>query len=134
MVMSTPILADAEALLSTVLIDSIQIYDVGDPVTVGYEVTRPLTAVGQPVPSLVQATNLANAVESRTETIYSVKVARGTDIQAGQAVEVLECEQEPDLVGKRLLLDKVSQNGAAIIRKAVASDFQVVNQEGKAGI
>jgi hypothetical protein len=41
---------------------------------------------------------------------------------------------EPDLVGKVLLLDKVSQNGLAMLRKAVASDFDMVNQEGKGGL
>lgn len=134
MVMSTPILADAAHLLSTVLIDSVQIHNVGEPVTVGFTVERELTPVGDPVPALVQTTTLANAVESNVENIYSVKVAQGTVLEAGQAVEVLTCVQEPSLVGKKLLLDKVSQNGSAIIRKAVASDFHTVNQEGKGNL
>ena len=134
MVMSTPILDEAAHHLSGVLVDLIQLYDVGEPVTVGIHVTRALTPVGDPIPGLVQTTTLENAVESRTESTYSVKVARGTAIAAGQAIKVTRCVQEPDLVGKTLLLDKVSQNGAALIRKAVAQDFENVNQEGKEGI
>jgi hypothetical protein len=108
--------------------------EVGDPITVGIEVTRILTPVGQPVPGLVQTTTLENAVESRTSNVYSVKVAQGTPLKAGQAVKVVSCVMEPDLAGKVLLLDKVSQNGVAVIRKAVASDYTVVNQEGKEGL
>lgn len=135
MSMSTQTLGEAARLLAgAVLTDSIQIYNVGDPVTVGFEVTRELTAVGEPIPGLVQTTNLANAVESSTETFYSIKVQRGTVIMAGQAVKVIACAMEPDLVGKMLLLDKVSMNGLSVLRKAVAADFYPVNQEGKGGL
>ena len=134
MVIPTPILVDASNLLSVVLEDRVQIYDLGEPVTVGAHVTRAKTPIGSPTPALVQTTTLANSAESRTESVYSVKVAQGTPLTAGQAIEVLTCRQEPSLVGKFLLLDKVSQNGLALIRKAVASDFQIVNQEGKASL
>lgn len=132
--MSTQTLAEASALLSTVLVDSIQIMDVADPVTVGINVIRSLTPVGAPVAGLVQTTTLANAVESQVESVYAIKVARGTAVEAGQAIKVVTCVQEPDLVGKVLLLDKISQNGLALIRKGVASDTTVVNQEGKEAI
>lgn len=133
--MSTQTLAEsARQLAAAVLIDSIQIHQVGSPVTVGYEVTRALTAVGQPIAGLVQTTTLENAIESRTTSAYSVKVAQGTFLYAGQAITVVSCIMEPSLVGKTLLIDKVSQNGLAMIRKAVASDFESVNQEGKGGI
>lgn len=126
---------DAGVLLGqAVLVDTLQIMDVGDPVTVGTKVVRLLTPVGDPVPGLVQTTSLANAAESQVVNVYSVKVERQTVIQAGQAIKLLTCRQEPDLAGKVLLLDKVSQNGLAVIRKAVASDTTVVNQEGKEGI
>jgi hypothetical protein len=132
MTMSTQTLTESARLLAaSVLLDSIQIYDVGAPVTVGFEVTRPLTPVGDPVAGLVQTTTLANAAESNVESFYSVKVAQGTALNPGQAVRVLACVMEPQLVGKTLLLDKVSLNGAAMIRKAVATDFEKVNQEGK---
>lgn len=134
MVMSTLTLGEAASQLASVLIDEVQLYDVAGPVTVGHEVIREITPVGDPIPGLVQTTTLANAVESRTDSTYSVKVARGTAIEAGQAVKVTRCVLEPDLVGKVLLLDKVSQNGAALIRKAVAADTRIVNQEGKEGI
>jgi hypothetical protein len=133
--MSTQTLGEAgRTLAAAVLLDTIQILDVGDPVTVGSQVTRALTPVGNPIPGLVQTTTLQNAVESRTDNTYSVKVARGTAVQPGQAVRVVTCLAEPDLVGKVLLLDKVSQNGLAMLRKAVASDFDMVNQEGKGGL
>lgn len=135
MTMSTQTLHESARLLTAaVLLDSVQIYDVGAPVTVGYEVTKPLTAVGEPVAGLVQTTTLQNAIESKVESTYSVKVTQATPLAAGQAVKVLACLMEPELVGKTLLIDKVSQNGAAMIRKAVATDFAVVNQEGKEGV
>jgi hypothetical protein len=137
MTMSTPILAEAATLLtSAVLRDYIQIYNVGDPVTVGIQVTRELIPVligGSPlvIRGLVQTVVLENAIESRVNTAYSVKVPQGIPLRPGQAVKVLNCVMEPELVGKVLLLDKVSQNGLAMIRKATASDFENVNQEGK---
>lgn len=132
MVMSTRISHEAARLLEqNILLDRVQLLDVGPAVTVGTQVTRALTPVGGPVPGLVQTTVLQNAAEGLTTNIYSVKVAQATVWQAGQAVRVTECQMEPDLVGKVLLLDKVSQNGAALIRKGVASDVTVVNQEGK---
>lgn len=118
-------------MLTTVMLDTVQIYDVGAPVTVGVNVTRELTAVGEPVAGLVQSTTLENAAESQTQQIFSVKVPYLTVIRAGQAVRVISCLMEPDLIGKTLLLDKVSLNGAAMLRKAVASEATVVNQEGK---
>jgi hypothetical protein len=135
MAMSTRTLAKAGELLSReLLVDELQLYNVGQPTTVGARVSRPLSAVGNPVPGLVQSTVLANAAESRTEGVYVVKVARLTDISEGQAVKVLRCAAEPALVGRILLLDKVSLNGLALIRRAVASVSTVVNQEGKEGL
>lgn len=132
MVMSTPTLASAAALLDVaILVDTIAIYDVGPQITVGIEVTRELTLVAGDVNGLVQATTLQNAVESATDTTYSVKVSRDTPISAGQAIKVISCVNDPSLVGKTLYLDKVSQNGLAIIRKAVASDTYNVDQQGK---
>lgn len=135
MTMSTQTLREAGSLLGTaVLRDSIAIGSVGEPVTVGIDVERSFTAVGEPVAGLVQTTTLANAAESRTVNTYSVKVAQGTVLEAGQAIKVLSCVLEPSLIGKILLVDKISQNGAALIRKAVAQDYDVVNQEGKGAI
>lgn len=135
MVISTPILASAASLMDVaLLIDTLDIYDVGDQVTTGINVTRELTLVQEDVRSLVQETTLANAVESATDSTYSVKVPRDTDIKAGQAIKVKTCTNDPSLVGKTLYLDKVSQNGIALIRKAVASDTYNVDQQGKEGI
>lgn len=135
MATSTQTLAEASRLLSSeVLIDSIDLFTAGEPTTVGFQVTRPLTPVAQAVPALVQTTTLANALESRTDNVYSIKVAQGTAIEAGMVVGVVTCGREPSLVGKRLLLDKVSQNGLALIIKGTASDWTVVNQEGKEGL
>lgn len=131
MVMSTQVLAEAANLLATALIDEIQLGTLGEPVTVGIDVTREFTPVGDPIPGLVQTTTLANAAESQVQSVWSIKVRQGTPVVAGMGVEVLRCDQEPSLVGKRLLIDKVSENGSATIRKAVASDALSVNQEGK---
>lgn len=135
MTMSTPTLDEASRVLaSATLVDQIQIMNVSEPVTAGTEVTRATTNVGQPVMGLVQTTVLENAIESRVTNTYSVKVARWTALEPGQAVKVLICRSEPSLVGKVLLIDKVSQNGLALIRKGVASDFTEVNQQGKEGL
>lgn len=135
MVMSTQILDEASRLLNAAtLVDQLQILDVGEPETIGYEVLRPLTPVGDPVVGLVQSTTLQNAAEAQVSDVFSIKVARETEIAAGQAVKVLRCRQEPDLVGTVLLLDKVSLNGLAMIRKGTAAVTTVVNQEGKEGL
>lgn len=135
MTMSTQTLTEAgRTLAAAVLIDVIQILNVGQPVTTGINVTRSLTPVGEPIAGLVQTTVLENAIESRVNSTYSVKVARGTALVPGQAIRVISCQAEPDLVGKELLLDKISLNGLAMIRKGVATDFEAVNQEGKGGL
>lgn len=135
MVISTPILASAASLMDVaLLIDTLDLYDVGDLVTTGINASRELTLVQQDIRSLVQETTLVNAVESATDSTYSVKVPRDTDIKAGQAIKVKTCTNDPSLVGKTLYLDKVSQNGIALIRKAVASDTYNVDQQGKEGI
>ena len=97
----------------------------------GRRVPAPL---GTPVAGLVQGTNLQNAIESKTETTWSVKVALATPMRSGQAVKVLSCAQDPTLVGKTLLLDKVSQQGAAMIRKGVATTVETINSQGKEGL
>jgi len=134
MVMSTQTLAESSRLLSLLLMDQVQIMDVSEPVTVGFEVTHVLTPVGDPVDSLVQTVTIENTVEGTVSQAWSVKFRQGTSVEEGQAVKVLRCVQEPSLVGKVLLLDSVSQNGAAMLRKAVAQTFTKVNQEGKEGL
>ena len=125
-------LADACKLLSLVLVDKVQLYTVGPPVTTGIQVTRQLTPLGEPVNGLVQTTLLANAVESLTETTWSVKVAAEVPLQGGMAVQVLMCQQDPSLVGEVLLIDRVNQSGMNLIRKGVSASFMTVDQQGKA--
>ena len=125
-------LADASKLLSLVLVDKVQIYTVGPPVTTGIQVTRQLAPLGEPVNGLVQTTLLANAVESLTDTTWSVKVAAEVPLQGGMAVQVLMCQQDPSLVGEVLLIDRVNQSGMNLIRKGVSSCFMTVDQQGKA--
>lgn len=135
MAMSTQTLREAARLLQVnILLDRVQLLNVGEPVTVGHTVTRSLTPVGQPIAGVVQTSTPQGAVESTTESIYSVKVPQGTVISAGQAVRVEACLMEPELVGKVLLLDSVSKNGLAMIRKAFAKDFESVQQQGKGGL
>ena len=131
MVMSTQTLASASSLLDVaMLIDSLDLYDVGELVTEGIHTKRELTLVQSDIRSLVQTTTLQNAVESATDNTYSIKVPRETELEPGQAVKVTKCAQEPELVGKTLYIDKVSQNGLALIRKAVASDTYNVDRQG----
>lgn len=128
----TPILTEASRLLeNSIFEDEISLFDVGEIETVGFEAQRKLTEVKHDIPALVQTTTLQNAVESAVTNLYSIKVGWGTPMYAGQAIRVTKCDREPDLVGKTLLLDKMSQNGLAVIRKGVASDFHVVDQQGK---
>jgi hypothetical protein len=134
MAMSTQTLDNAASQLEYLLVDSLQLYTVGDPVTTGINVTRSLTPLGAPLAGLVQTTTLLNAVESRTDNTYAIKTAKRTPLAAGQAVKVLSCAAEPELVGKTLLVDKVSMNGLSLLRKAVASDYTQVNQEGKGAL
>ena len=124
-------LADAGKLLSIVLVDKVQIYTVGPPVTTGIQVTRQLAPLGEPVNGLVQTTLLANAVESLTETTWSVKVGAEVPLRGGMAVQVLMCQQDPSLVGEYLLIDRVSQSGMNLIRKGVSGSFMAVDQQGK---
>lgn len=132
MAMSTQILTEASKLLShNVLNDNIGIYTAGDPVTTGIYVSKSLTEVDTNVAALVQTITLENAVESRTANTYSIKVAQGVELVAGMVIEVEACHQDSSLVGKKLIIDKVTQNGLAMIHKAVASDWSIVNQEGK---
>ena len=132
MVRQTIPLADAGKLLSLVLVDKVQLYTVGPPVTTGIQVTRQLAPLGEPVNGLVQTTLLANAVESLTETTWSVKVAAEVPLQGGMAVQVLMCQQDPSLVGEVLLIDRVNQSGMNLIRKGVSGCFMAVDQQGKA--
>lgn len=134
MTMSTQTLDEAARMLSTLLVDSIQILNVGEPVTSGIHVTRPLSPVGQPVNGLVQTTSIENTVEGRMTQTISIKVPRGTALAPGQAVKVLFCRQEPDLAGAVFLVDSISRNGLAMIRKGQASTFKAVNPEGKGGL
>ncbi|QZD98599.1 hypothetical protein SEA_JUICER_11 [Microbacterium phage Juicer] len=121
----------AQLLAASVLIDRLQVLNVGEPQTVGFEVTRELTLAGDPVSGLVQSVTLENAVEGRVSQAYSIKVPQGTAISEGQAVKVLVCRQEPALVGMVLLLDTVSRNGLSMIRKCTASVARTVDQQGK---
>lgn len=132
MAMSTQTLDEAARLLSAAIeLDRIQVLNVGEPVTVGIHVTRELTEVGEPVAGLVQSITLESAFDGRVTQSFSVKVVRGTALEAGQAIRVEACLMEPDLVGKVLLLDTMSKNGMALIRKGIANVFENVNQEGK---
>ena len=132
MATSTQISLEAGArALETLLIDDVQIMDVTQPVTTGAYVSRELTPVGAPIKGLVQSVSLENAIEGRVSQLYSVKLPVGTEIEEGQAVKVLACDREAALVGQVVLLDTVSRNGLAMLRKGTGQATRVVNQEGK---
>lgn len=135
MVMSTQTLDQAAQLLqSAVLIDRLQVLAVGEPETVEFQVTRSLTPVGNPVAGLVQSVTLESVVQGQVNQTYSIKMPQGTEISEGQAVKVLVCRQEPDLVGMVLLVDTISRNGLAMIRKGTATVARTVDQQGKEAI
>lgn len=132
MAMSTQTLDEGARMLEAgIMLDRLQILDVGNPVTVGTQVTRDITPAGEPVPGLVQTVTLESAVEGKVSQGFTIKVPKRVSLTPGQAVRVEACLAEPDLVGVILLVDTVSLNGAAMLRKATASRARVVNQEGK---
>jgi len=116
---------------ASVLVDKVDVYTRGELVTIGYNTERQLHPYAIGYPALVQSTVLANAVESTVAHTYSIKVAQATPLEAGMVVEVKQCAQEPDLVGTKLLIEKMSSNGLAIIRKGVASYYSQVDPQGK---
>lgn len=135
MAMSTQTLDEAARQLELgVLLDRVQILTVGEPQTVGTQVTRSVTPVGEPVAGLVQTVSLENTTEGTVSQVVSVKVPKRTALVVGQAVRVEACLAEPSLVGQVFLIDSVSQNGLAMIRKGFASRFTVAQQQGKGAL
>lgn len=135
MAMSTQTLDEAARMFKqNVLIDTLQVLNVGEPVTVGINVTRTLTPVGQPISGLVQTVSLENANEGIVNQIFKIKVPKGTALEPGQAVRVVTCAAEPDLVGKVILVDTMTRNGLAMLRAGTGSDFAKVDQQGKEGL
>lgn len=132
MTITTQTLTDASSLIKqTLLVDTVDLYTLGETQTEGYRAYRKATLVEPDVAALVQTTVLANAAESQVDNVYSVKVPLSTEVTAGMVARVTSCQQEPSLVGKHLMIDKVSQNGLAMLRKCVAADFHQVDQQGK---
>ncbi|QKN87711.1 hypothetical protein IXEL_10 [Microbacterium phage Ixel] len=133
--MSTQTLREAARLMDeNVLLDQVQIFNVGDPVTVGHNVTRALTPAGQPVRGLVQSISLESPVDGRVSQAFSIKVSVGTPLEPGQAVRLLNSRTEAALVGKTFLVDTVSLNGAATLRKATSSKVSALDSQGKSVI
>ena len=81
----------------------------------------------------MQATTLTNAEESLVSNVYSVKFPASTVVEPGMVAEVV-ASHDAALIGKRLLLDKVNRNGLTMIVKAVASDWDAVDQQGKGNL
>ncbi|WNN96042.1 hypothetical protein SEA_SCHIMMELS22_11 [Microbacterium phage Schimmels22] len=135
MTMSTQTLREAARLMEeNLLLDQVQIFNVGEPVTVGHTVTRALSPVGQPVNGLVQSVSLEAPNEGRITQAFSIKVAVGTPLEIGQAVRLLNSRTEPALVGKTFLVDTVSLNGAATLRKATSIKVSSLDSQGKSVI
>ena len=132
MTITTQTLTDASSLIKqTLLVDTVDLYTLGETQTEGYRSYRKATLVEPDVAALVQTTVLANAAESQVDNVYSVKVPLSTEVVPGMVARVVRCQREPSLVGKHLMVDKVSQNGLAMLRKCVAADFHQVDQQGK---
>lgn len=133
MVMSTPILDEAtEYIRRNILIDRLDICEVGATVTRGFvAVPATTTVIQHDVQCLVQTIDIPQPVEGTAVQQYSVKVPRGTRLESGMAVRVSQCWREPTLVDTHLLVDSVSENGAALLRKATATRFHQVDGTGK---
>ena len=133
MVMSTPILDEAtEYIRRNILIDYLDILDVGSTVTRGFQaMPATLTAVQHDVQCLVQTTDIPQPIEGAAVQRYSIKIPRGTSLKPGQAVRITRCWREPSLQGAYLLVDSVSENGAALLKKATATRFHQVDGTGK---
>jgi hypothetical protein len=132
MTMSTQTLDEAgRTMTRAILIDTLQIFNVGDTITTGAHVSRELTPVGDPISGLVQTVTLESAVEGRVAQGYSIKVSRGTALEAGQVIKVVTTRTDQELVGLPILVDTISKNGLAMIRKGTGITFETVNQEGK---
>lgn len=133
MVMSTPILDEAtEYIRRNILIDYLDIFEVGPTITRGFQaMPATLTAVQHDVQCLVQTTEIPQPIEGVAVQRYSIKVPRGTSLKPGQVVQITRCWREPSLQGVYLLIDSVSKNGAALLRKATATRFHQVDGTGK---
>ena len=127
---STQTWADASDLLcGAVLEDTLNLYVPGETETVGFEAHRDLVPLANGIPGLVQTMALPSAEEGISQSTYSIKVEPATALQAGMVVEVDQCEREPSLTGKRLLVESVSENGLALLRKAIAHDWTSVDPQ-----
>lgn len=133
MVMSTPILDEAtEYIRRNILIDYLDVFDVGPTVTRGFQaMPATLTAVQHDVQCLVQTMDIPQPIEGVAVQRYSIKVPRGTSLKPGQVVRITRCWREPSLQGVYLLIDSVSENGAALLMKATATRFHQVDGTGK---
>ena len=133
MVMLTPILDEAtEYLRRNILIDYLDIFEVGPTITRGFQaMPATLTAVQHDVQCLVQTTEIPQPTEGVAVQQYSIKVPRGTSLKPGQVVRITRCWREPSLQEVYLLVDSVSENGAALLRKATATRFHQVDGTGK---
>ena len=133
MVMSTPILDEAtEYLRRNILIDYLDIFEAGPTITRGFQaMPATLTAVQHDVQCLVQTTDIPQPIEGAAVQRYSIKVPRGTSLKPGQVVRITRCWREPSFQGAYLLIDSVSENGAALLRKATATRFHQVDGTGK---
>ena len=133
MVMSTPILDEAtEYIRRNILIDYLDIFEAGLTITRGFQaMPATLTVVQHDVQCLVQTTEIPQPIEGVAVQRYSIKVPRGTSLKPGQVVRITRCWREPSLQGVYLLIDSVSENGAALLRKATATRFHQVDGTGK---
>ena len=133
MVMSTPILDEAtEYIRRNILIDRLDICEVGVTVTRGFvAVPATTTVIQHDVQCLVQTIDIPQPVEGAAVQQYSIKVPRGTRLEPGMAARVSQCWREPTLVDTYLLVDSVSENGSALLRKATATRFHQVDGTGK---
>lgn len=135
MAISTQTLANASSLMERELMrDRVRLYELGPERSVGYRVVRDRTLIQADLPALVQTTDVASDAESFVSTFFSIKLPQSTPVVTGHLVEVTQCEREPHLIGKTLLVERVSFNGLALLRKAIARGYTTLDSQGKGAV
>lgn len=130
--MLTQILGEASSLMSSeLLVDSLTISSPGINTVVNFEDIRSIEPRVHDVPCLVQTTSVIDSDSGTTSRYFSVKVGKDEDLNPGDYVTITRCDRDQSLVGRSLLIDNVSYNGIALIKKGISKEFENVNSEGK---
>lgn len=97
--------------------------------------TSEFTTVAAGVSALVQGiTDSGTPQEGLMTKQWSIKVSKRTSVNPGVIIKVVESKSQPDMAGFRILVDEVSHQGMALIRKCIGQGFHAVDPQGKDGL